>query len=136
VNLLAEIVLLAVAALAVAICVALLPAPRPLRRRRAVTHGAPRPDQLAAIERLVTTAGTSATHTHAYLRPLLIQIAAHRLVARGQTLDRMPSAIGQELFGDRLWDLVRPDRPFPEDRHGPGVPLQELGEMLEVLERL
>jgi hypothetical protein len=136
VSLLAEILLVAVAALAVTICVALLPAPRPLRRRRAVTPRPGRPDQLAAIERLVTTAGTSATHTHAYLRPLLIRIASHRLLARGQTLDRMRPATGRELFGPRLWDMVRPDRPFPEDRHGPGVSPRELSDMLEVLERL
>jgi len=135
-RLLAEIVFLVVAGLAVAVCIQLLPGPGPIRRRRTATPEPRRPDQLAAIERLVITAGTSATHTHAYLRPLLVQIASHRLASRGQTLDRMPEAVGRELFGDRLWDLLRPDRPFPEDRHGPGVPPQELATMLEALERL
>jgi hypothetical protein len=135
-KLLAEIVMLVVAGIAVAACIQLLPDPRPIRRRRPVTSEPTRPDQLEAIERLVITASTSATHTHAYLRPLLVEIASHRLVPRGQTLDRMPDTVGQELFGQRLWDLVRPDRPFPEDRHGPGVPAQELRAMLEVLERL
>ena len=82
------------------------------------------------------SAGTSAVHVHAYLRPLLVEIASRRLAARGQTLERMPDAVARELLGDRLWDIVRPDRPFPEDRHGPGVAPQELRAMLEVLERL
>jgi hypothetical protein len=48
----------------------------------------------------------------------------------------MPDAMGRELLGDGLWDIVRPDRPFPEDRHGPGVAPQELRAMLGALERL
>jgi hypothetical protein len=73
---------------------------------------------------------------HAYLRPRLVEIASYRLAARGQALERMPDAVGRELLGDRLWEVVRPERPFPEDRQGPGVRPQELAEMLEVLERL
>ena len=72
-----------------------------------------RPDQLVALERLVVSAGTSAVHVHAYLRPLLVEIASRRLAARGQTLERMPDAAARELLGDRLWDIVRP---------GPSVP--------------
>jgi hypothetical protein len=136
VRLLAEIVLVVLAGIAVATLVALLPEARPIRRRPRTAPGPPRPDQLVTLERLVTTAGTNAMQAHAYLRPVLVEIAAHRLAARGQTLERMPAAVGRELLGGRLWDLVRPDRPFPEDRYGPGVSVQELGAMLEVLERL
>jgi hypothetical protein len=136
VRLLAEIALVVLAGIALAILVALLPEPRPIRRRPRQGPEPARPDQLAKLERLVTTAGTSAIHAHAYLRPVLVEITTHRLAARGQTLERMPAATGRELLGDGLWDLVRPDRPFPEDRYGPGVPAQELGAMLEVLERL
>lgn len=35
-----------------------------------------------------------------------------------------------------VWEIVRPNRPFPEDRHGPGVSTGDLQEMVEVLERL
>ena len=135
-TLLAEIVLIVFAGIAVATCVALLPAPLPLRRRIPVAPGSPRPHQLVALERLVTTAGPSAVSVHAYLRPLLTQIVSHRLAARGQTLERMPEAVGREVLGDRLWDIVRPGRPFPEDRHAPGVQPQELGAMLEAIRRL
>jgi hypothetical protein len=136
VTLLAEIVLIALAGIAVAVCVALLPE-RPLVRRRAPAASLPpRPGQLVALERLAVSAGTSAVHAHAYLRPVLVEIASHRLAARGQTLERMPDGIARQVLGDPLWDIVRPNRPFPDDRHGPGVRREELAAMLEVLERL
>lgn len=135
-RLLAEIGLIVVAGLVVAACVSLLPDPRSTRRRRRVAPPPARPDQLVELERLVISAGTSAVHVHAYLRPLLVEIASRRLAARGQTLERMPDAVACELLGDRLWEIVRPGRPFPEDRHGPGVPPNELRAMLGVLERL
>ena len=134
-KLLVEIALVVLAGVGVAACLALLPrAPAPGRRRRAPVS--PRPEQLVELERLVVTAGTSAVQAHAYLRPHLIAIASYRLAAGGRTLDQMTGAVGRELLGDRLWDLVRPDRPFPQDRHGPGVRPQELRAMIERLERL
>ena len=71
------------------------------------------------LERLVSMAGSSALQVHAYLRPLLAEIASRRLAARGQSLERMPEPPAGTLLGERLWEIVRPDRPFPEDRHGP-----------------
>lgn len=135
-RLLAEIGLVVLAGIAVAVCVSLLPE-APGRRRRAPAPPAPaRPGQLVELERLVISAGASAVHVHAYLRPLLVEITSYRLAAYGRALERMPDAMGRELLGDGLWDIVRPDRPFPEDRHGPGVAPQELRAMLGALERL
>jgi hypothetical protein len=133
--LLAEIALVVLAGIGLAVCVALLPAARPGRHRPRPAPS-PRPGQLLELERLVITASSSAVQVHAYLRPRLIELASYRLAARGQTLDQMPDAAGRELLGDRLWDIVRPSRPFPEDRNAPGVRPPELAEMLEVLERL
>ena len=134
---LAEIALIAVAAVGVAVCLALLPAAGPIRRRRrAAATEQSRPEQLVALERLVITVDANALQVHAYLRPLLAEIASRRLVARGRRLERMPESVGREVLGDRLWEIVRPNRPFPGDRHGPGVSPQDLGAMLEVLERL
>ena len=135
-TLLVEIALVVLAAIGVAVCVALLPGRPPTPRRRVRALVAPRPDQLVALERLAMSAGTSAVQVHAYLRPVLVEIASRRLAAHGRDLDRMPEASGREVLGDRLWDIVRPGRPFPEDRNAPGVTPQELGAMLEVLERL
>jgi len=73
---------------------------------------------------------------HASLRPLLAEIAARRLAARGQALERLSESAGEEMLGERLWDLVRPDRPFPENRQAPGVSAKDLARMIEALERL
>lgn len=135
-TLLAEIALIAAAAVVVAVCLALLPrAPAASGRRREVRHTS-RPEQLTRLESRVITAGTTTISTHAYLRPVLVEIASQRLAARGLALDRMPEAEGQALLGSALWDLVRPGRPFPEDRHAPGVSPKDLKAMVEVLERL
>ena len=131
-----EIAIVVLAGIGVTVCVALLPVAPTRRYRPRPAPASPRPAQLVALERLVVTAGTTTVQVHAYLRPRLIEIASYRLAARGQTLDRMPDDVGRELLGDRLWDIVRPGRPFPEDRNAPGVRPQELQAMLAVLERL
>lgn len=135
-RLLAEIGLVVLAGIAVAACVSLLPDAVPTRHRRLRAEAPERPDQLVALERLVASAATSALQVHAYLRPLLVDIASRRLAARGQALEQIPDPVARALLGDRLWEVVRPDRPFPEDRAGPGVAPHELRAMLEVLERL
>ena len=135
-TLLAEIALVVVAAITVAVSVAMLPEAVAWRNRRAPVPQAARPEQLVRLESLVTMAGASALKAHAYLRPLLVEIASRRLAARGQTLERIPEAAGKDLLGAPLWELVRPDRQFPEDRHGRGVPRQDLAAMVEALERL
>lgn len=135
-TLLAEIALIVVAGIALAACLSRLPDAASTRRRRTVTQAPDRPDQLTSLERLVVSAGTSPLHAHAYLRPVLIEIASRRLAARGHALDRMPEPLARDLLGDRLWELVRPDRPFPVDRQGPGVSPGDLRKMLEVLGQL
>jgi len=136
VSVLAELALVVGAAVGVAISLALLPT-RPTRSwRRVPVPPPPRPEQLVRLERLVSIAGSSAIDVHAYLRPLLAEIASRRLAGRGHVLERMPDPVGRELLGDRLWEIVRPDRPLPEDRYAPGIAPQELSAMLTSLERL
>ncbi len=135
-RLAAEVAAVLVAAVAVAACVVSVPGVPFVRRRRTPERELARPRQLVTLERLVATAGTSTLQVHAYLRPVLAEIASQRLAAHGQTLARIPVAVGRELLGERLWEIVRPDRPFPEDRHGPGVGPEDLRAMLEALERL
>ncbi len=132
----AEIALLAVAAGAVATCLALLPGGGSRRARRAHPAPPPRPQQLTALEQLVGSAGISALQTHATLRPLLASIADQRLAGHGLRLERLSVAVAHERLGEPLWELIRPGRPFPEDRHAPGVLPGQLTAMLEVLERL
>jgi hypothetical protein len=135
-RLLAEIVLVAIAAGAVAVCLACLPGSARTQWHRATVPQPPRPEQLMQFEGLVRRSEASALTAHAYLRPVLVEIASRRLAARGHALDRMPESVGRSLLGAPLWELVRPDRPFPEDRHGAGVSAHELRTLLEVLEEL
>ena len=135
-TILAEIALVLLAAIGVAVCLARLPAPGRPTTGRASARQAPRPAQLVRLEGVVSMSGASALHAHAELRPLLAEVVSRRLAARGQALERMPDAAGRELLGERLWEIVRPDRPFPEDRHGPGVSARDLCAMLELIERL
>jgi hypothetical protein len=135
-TLLGEIALVAAAALGVVIFARLIPESTPTRRRRPPAQQPARPDQLLASERVVNSARAMAIHVHASLRPALVEIASRRLAARGQALERMSDPVGQDLLGDQLWEIVRPNRPFPEDRHASGVTLQDLEAMLDVLERL
>jgi hypothetical protein len=91
-----------------------------------------RPAGLERFERELTLATTSAFDLHARLRPTLREIAAMRLVARGQRLDEH----GEAVLGEELWELVRPDRPPPTDRHLPGIPPEELRHAIERLQAL
>jgi hypothetical protein len=136
VRLLLEIALVVAAAVAAMASVASVPSVPFARRRRRPEREPSHPGQLVTLERLVMMAGTSALQVHAYLRPLLAEVAEQHLAARGQSLERMTDETGRRLLGEKLWDIVRPGRPFPEDRHGPGVTAEDLGAMLDTLERL
>jgi hypothetical protein len=87
------------------------------------------------LARDVALASTSALHFHIRLRPVLREVATHRLRVRyGVELDSEP-ARARELLGAAAWDAVRPDRPPPEDRLGPGPSTTDLREIVEELER-
>jgi hypothetical protein len=78
----------------------------------------------------------NAFHFHARLRPLLRDIAAHRLRSRyGVELDaEAPRA--RELVGREAWQVVRPDRRPPADRMAAGPTLAELELVVAELEAL
>lgn len=78
----------------------------------------------------------SAFHLHVRLRPLLREIAAHRLRANyGIDLDAEP-ARARELVGPAAWEVVRPDRLPPDDRLAAGPPASYFRELVTELERL
>ncbi len=135
-TLLTEIALVIAAAAAIAGCLTRLPTSAPWPARTAARDRAVRPDQLTELERLVSGAAVSPMTLHARLRPLLAEIAAQRLAPLGYALDRMDDDAGVRVLGADLWGLVRPGRPFPEDRHGPGIGLERLELMFDRLERL
>jgi hypothetical protein len=109
------------------------PYERALRRRE---RAPARPGELARLEREVALAAGNSFDLHFRLRPVLREIAAHRLVTRrGVALDGGSLEV-PALLGDELWEIVRPDRAPPDDRFGPGLPLARLRGLLERLERI
>ncbi len=91
-----------------------------------------RPAELVRIEREITLGTSSAGHFHNRLAPLLRDAAGARL---GFALDQRPDAARARLGSDS-WEFLRPDRPAPEDRSGPGVPLARVRSIVDSLERL
>lgn len=69
------------------------------------------------------------------LRPLLVPIVAARLGRRGVDMALAPRR-AQELLGDVLWEIVRPDRPPAAYRVGRGLAGDDLRTAIERLEQL
>lgn len=78
----------------------------------------------------------NAFYFHTRLRPLLRDMAAHRLRSRyGVELQTEPGR-ARELVGSEAWDAVRPDRQPPADRMGSGPTLDELRVVVDELEAI
>ena len=69
------------------------------------------------------------------LRPLLVPIVTARLGRRGVDRALAPRR-AQELLGDVLWEIVRPDRPSAAHRVGRGLESGDLRTAIERLEQL
>jgi hypothetical protein len=107
------------------------PYDRALRRRE---RSPARPGELAKLEREVLLAAGTSFDLHFRLRPVLREIAAHRLsTRRGLALDGGSPEV-PALLGDELWEVVRPGRESPDDRFAPGLPLAALRRALDRLE--
>jgi hypothetical protein len=101
---------------------------------RALEHEEEEPQrlrELQRVERELTMATSSSFDLHARFRPLVRDIATARLGARGRKLEESEDELGEEL-----WELVRPDRPIPTDRHGAGVSPEAVRRVVERLEAL
>jgi hypothetical protein len=114
-------------------------APR-ARRFEAALRNRPAPSsppvELLRTERELELGIASALYAHRRLLPLLRAAAAARIgIRHGLDLERRPDA-ARALLGDDVWELLRPDRPAPEDRHGPGVPRTRIVAVIERLESL
>jgi hypothetical protein len=92
--------------------------------------------QLETISRRLSVAQSSALELHGRLRPMVIEIASALLARRGVDLERQPERAHRLLGDGRAWDLVRPDRQLPQDRHADGWPRSDLEQLVEELERL
>jgi uncharacterized membrane protein len=84
--------------------------------------------EVERMEREVTLGAATAYDLHVRLVPQLRQIAQARLERTGRVMS--PETLG------RWWELLRPDRPAPENRHGPGISQNELRALVSDLERM
>lgn len=113
------------------------PAAAPLGRpaRRGTDRRKP-PPALARIEDELALGVAGAFDLHHRLVPRLRAIAEGLLSSRHRvSLDRDPDA-ARRFLGEDAWDLVRPDRPSPDDRRARGVSPQTLGRVVHSLERV
>jgi hypothetical protein len=106
---------------------------RALRTRR------PRASRLRELERIehdVVQGAANPLDLHRRLRPLLRQIATHRLAIRhGVALDA-DDGHAQRLLGDEAWALLRPGRELPDERRGPRLGVHEIEAIVDRLETL
>ena len=87
------------------------------------------------LDRVVSAATSHAGDLHLRLRPILREIAADGLRRRGVDLDAQPQT-AQELLAPDTWELVRPDRPRPDDAFARGLAPARLDVVLDDLEAL
>lgn len=113
------------------------PRERPLRRadkREAPSRAIP--GMLGRLEQETILGVAGSFDLHYRLRPRLRGLTRDLLAARrGVPLDAAPER-ARELLGETTWELVRRDRPPPEDRLAPGLPSNDLRRVVESLERL
>jgi hypothetical protein len=103
-----------------------------LRRAWWRRPGSDRVRPLEELEHAVDFSLGTAFDVHFRLRPHLRRVAAHRLAARGVSLDQQPER-ARALLGQEAWELVRSDRPEPEDRAARGLELARLRRVVEAL---
>jgi len=111
------------------------PPATPLYTRRRRAPDPPRPSSLARIENEAALGVASSFHLHHRLRPRVRSIAEGLLsVRRRISLDGQQVA-ARAVLGEPTWDIVRPNRPPPEDRLARGLPISDLRSVVESLER-
>ena len=131
VALAAALVLAAALAAATALELRSPPRHRPPRRAR----GDEMPLALRQIVDVLRESEQSEFVVTRSLRPLLVPIVAARLGRRGVDMTLAPRR-AQELLGEVLWEIVRPDRPSAAYRVGHGVAHDDLRTAIERLEQL
>jgi hypothetical protein len=141
VELVVRIYALVVCAAALALALAALrrafPPETPLRKSatRASSRRQP-PSSLGRIEHEAALSVVGSFDLHYRLVPRVRAIASGLLAARRRIeLDKQPDA-ARKALGEETWEIVRPDRPPPEDRLARGISSQELGRVVDSLERI
>ena len=120
-------------ALATGTALELRPAQRQQPPPRPLDH--PMPLRLRQIADDLRESEQSEVGVDRSLRPLLVPIVAARLGRRGVDMALAPRR-AQELLGDVLWEIVRPDRPSAAYRVGRGLAGDDVRTAIERLEQL
>ena len=106
-----------------------------LRPRRRTGRDQPRSLRQVEVAVRLSVSKTGAHELHYRLRPVLRELSISRLRRHQVDLDTAP-VVARAALGEELWQIVRPDRPAPDDPNGRGVALGALGSMVERLESL
>jgi hypothetical protein len=110
------------------------PAERPLHEGGRAPARHPPPASLTRIEHEAALAVASAFELHYRFVPRLRSIAAGLLASRRRiSLSAQPAA-ARDALDASTWELVRPDRPAPEDRLARGFTAHELEGAVDSLE--
>lgn len=130
---------LVLCAVAIALALAMLRRGLPPARDLLPRTRRPAPHTIARLDRLeneVALGMAGSFDLHYRLRPRVRALAAGLLASRrGISLDAEPSA-ARAVLGHDAWDLVRGDRPPPENRLARGLTQAELAAVVESLERI
>lgn len=95
------------------------------------------PPGLSFIEQSIRFATSSAGDLHMRLRPVVRQVAAHRLAGRHIGLDTPAhQETAEAILGPVMFDLVRKDRPPPDLRFAPGITRESIEQIIKTLEEL
>ncbi len=96
-----------------------------------------RPRSLRQIDIAVRLAVTreGGYELHYRLCPVLRELAAYRLRRHFVEMSASPDA-ARRILGEELWQLVREDRPPPDERNSRGIPPGELASVIDRLESL
>lgn len=116
-----------------------LPRERPLRARAPKRRGRERlaiPETLERIEQETHLGIASSFDLHHRLRRRVRDLATELLSTRRRiALDDQPEA-ARDILGEVTWELVRPERPPPEDRFARGISTADLGKIVDSLEKI
>jgi hypothetical protein len=94
------------------------------------------PAELESIARMLALSSASGVYVSNRLRPEVRAIAREVLISRqGIDLDAEPVA-ARGMLGPTLWELLRPDRPAPDDHESPGLAPQVLAAIVAELEEV
>lgn len=107
---------------------------RPAAGRAGRGHG--QPQSLARLEQEAAIGVAGAFDLHYRLRPRLRDLAVDLLATRRRISLDGSGDEARRVLGDETWELVRDDRPPPEDRLARGLDPTALRRVVDSLERV